>query len=154
MNIHRSINLHIKHLFVEKQLRPALHKLPASITIIGGGGVSVQFGGRSGLQSEMTFKIFSAAILKLVIRLAPKPTLILTRGILPRIPERSLVVALSLGNVIPAITHSEGLNHELGTFVGAFNAPWLLFNCRRYVSGHVFDGTARVVIVFSTLLPT
>ena len=74
----------------------------------------------------MRLVILLTAFLELIIRLVPKPALVLAGRVLQRVPVAAIVVALALQNEIPAIAHAVALDHELGTVVGAFDASGLL----------------------------
>ena len=95
----------------------------------------------------MRLVVLLATVLELVIRLVPKPALVLAGRILQRIPEAALVVALSLQNEIPAIAHAVALDHELGTVVGAFDATGLLLHRWRHVRRNIVDGAAGIVVI-------
>ena len=106
-----------------------------------------------GFQAKVGLVILLAAILEVIIRLVPKPTLVLAGRILQRVPVRTDIVALTLQNEIPAIAHAVALNHELGPVVGTLDASGLLLYRRRHICRHVVNRAAGIIVVARPIRP-
>ena len=101
----------------------------------------------------MRLGISLAAVLVIVVRLSTQPALVLTGWVRKSIPVRTLVVALGLEHIIPAVAHAAIVDHELSAMAGTLDAAWLLLDGRRDVRVEVVDRAAFVALVSDTVLP-
>ena len=101
----------------------------------------------------MRLVILLTAFLELIIRLVPKPALVLAGRVRKSIPERTLVVALGFEHIIPAVAHAPIVDHELGPMAGTLDATGLLLDGRRDVGVEVVNRAAFVALVSDAVLP-
>mmetsp|Transcript_25025 Transcript_25025/g.72395 ORF Transcript_25025/g.72395 Transcript_25025/m.72395 type:complete len:233 (-) Transcript_25025:1320-2018(-) len=100
----------------------------------------------------MGFSVLLAAVLVLVVRLAPQPTFILAGRIVEGVPERTLVVALSVEDVRPVAIPTI-VGHVLGPKVAAFRTPRFLLRRRRDVGVEIINLAAGIVVVANAFFP-